>query len=264
MRFYADHFSRVAEAYAACRPHYPAQLFSYLADTAPARGLAWDCAAGSGQATLPLAAEFQQVVGTDISAEMLQRAPHHPRISYRVCPADQSGLNDASADLVSIGQALHWLDLEPFYAEVDRVLRPRGILAAWCYGTQLLKDRSLDAVLGRYYSDVVGSYWPAERSHVEAGYRTLPFPYPEIHAPALAIEERWTMPQLLGYIGTWSATQRFRETEGFDPVIQLGRELGSLWGDPATVRLVSWPLSLRVGRKPVPFTSRGSDARSRS
>lgn len=264
MKFYADHFSRVAAAYASCRPRYPAQLFSYVANVAPARELAWDCAAGSGQATLPLAAEFQRVVGTDISAEMLERAPRHPRISYRVCPADQSGLTDASADLVSIGQALHWLDLEPFYAEVERVLVPGGVLAAWCYGTQLLGDSTLDAVLGRYYSEVVGPYWPAERCHVEAGYGTLPFPYPELQSPALVMEEHWTMSQLLGYVGTWSATQRFRETEGLDPVVELGRELGSYWGEPEKARLVSWPLSLRVGRKGVPLTSRGSDARSYS
>jgi hypothetical protein len=96
---------------------------------------------------------------------------------------------------------------------------------------------------------VVGPYWPAERRHVEAGYRTLPFPYAELETPAFEMEERWSLPQLLGYLGTWSATQRFREVQGCDPVVQLAGGLAVSWGDPASVRLVRWPLSLRVGRK---------------
>ena len=33
--------------------------------------LAWDCAAGSGQATIPLAQTFQRVLATDASSAML-------------------------------------------------------------------------------------------------------------------------------------------------------------------------------------------------
>jgi SAM-dependent methyltransferase len=250
MKPYADHFSSVASAYAACRPRYPAELFTYLSSLPARQEIAWDCAAGSGLATLPLTRSFRRVLATDVSAEMLERAPRHPRIEYRVSRAEDSGLADASADLVTVAQALHWLDIDPFYAEVERVLAPGGVLAVWSYTNQLLGDRALDAVLTHFYTDVVGPYWPAERRHVEAGYRTLPFPYAELPVPGFAMEERWTLPQLLGYLGTWSATQRFREARGYDPVAQLGTELSTSWGDSAFPRPVRWPLSLRVGRKP--------------
>jgi len=249
MKPYADHFSRVASAYATCRPGYPANLFSYLSDLLARHELAWDCAAGSGQATLPLAGKFRRVLATDVSAAMLERAPHHPSIEYRVSRAEDSGLADSSADLVTVAQALHWLDIEPFYAEVERVLAPGGVLAVWSYASQLLDDEALDTRLTSFYTEVVGPYWPAERRHVETGYRTLPFPYAELEAPAFAMEQRWTLPQLLGYLGTWSATQRFREAEGYDPVAQLAGELALSWGDPTSARLIRWPLSLRVGRK---------------
>jgi SAM-dependent methyltransferase len=180
---------------------------------------------------------------------MLDHAPPHPKIEYRVAPAEASGLSSASTDLVTVAQALHWLDIEPFYAEAERVLTPDGVLAVWAYGTQLLGDESIDNVLGRFYSDVVGPYWPVERRHVESGYRTLPFPFAELEVPTFAMEEQWTLPELLGYIGTWSATQRFREMLGHDPVDLLARELGPFWGNPGTVRQVRWPLSLRVGRR---------------
>src|SRR5882672_11427376 len=119
-----DHFSSVASQYAAFRPRYPAALFQWLAATAPRRERVWDCACGSGQASLDLAAHFHTVIGTDLSAGQLAQAPAHERISYRVALAEQSGLESASCDLVTVAQALHWFDLPRFYAEARRVLRP--------------------------------------------------------------------------------------------------------------------------------------------
>jgi SAM-dependent methyltransferase len=246
---YADHFSRLASAYANCRPGYPDDLFRYLAGLPARHELAWDCAAGSGQATLPLARAFRRVVATDASPAMLHQAPRHPKIQYWVAPGEASGLRTASADLVTVAQALHWLDVDVFYDEVKRVLAPGGVLAVWTYGTQHLDDEGIDALLQKFYKEVVGPYWPLERAHVEAGYRTLPFPFAELAAPSFAMQEQWKLSELLGYLRTWSATQRFRETVGRDPVDQLAREVAPLWGDPTMSRRIRWPLSLRVGRR---------------
>jgi ubiquinone/menaquinone biosynthesis C-methylase UbiE len=246
----ADHFSQVAPAYASCRPGYPDELFDYLGEQVSRHHLAWDCAAGSGQATIALARQFDRVIATDISASMLQQAPRHPAVEYRVAPADASGLADATADLVTVAQALHWLDIEAFYAEAARVLVPGGVLAVWTYGTQYLDEPPLDRVLQRFYTEIVGPHWSPERRHVESGYRTLSFPFPELEPPALGMEQRWSLAQLLGYVGTWSASQRFRKAVGQDPVTQLARDLGPHWGDPLVRRRVRWPLSLRLGRRP--------------
>jgi ubiquinone/menaquinone biosynthesis C-methylase UbiE len=247
---YADHFSRLATSYVSCRPGYPPALFAYLAERVQRRELAWDCAAGSGQATVPLAAWFRRVVATDISASMLDQAPRRSNIEYRVTPAQSSGLGDSSTDLVAVAQALHWLELDPFYEEASRVLIPGGLLAVWTYGSQALDDRAMDDVLSRFYQDVVGPYWPVERRHVESGYRTLAFPFVELKTPQFTMEERWSLAQLLGYIRTWSAAQRYLETVGTNPVDQLARELTPLWGEPAAQRRIRWPLTLRIGRRP--------------
>ena len=246
---FADHFSRLAPTYATCRPGYPDQLFAYLASLAPRRELAWDCAAGSGQATLGLVNHFNQVVATDLSRSMLDQAPAHRRIEYRVAPAQASGLPAATVDLVTVAQALHWLDISAFYAEVERVLVPGGILAVWTYGAQQLDEPGLERELAHFYSQVVGPFWPPERRHVESGYRTLPFPLPDLQPPAFTMERHWTLPQLLGYVRTWSATDRFREQVGHDPVSRLEEELAAHWGDPSVPRRVRWPLSLRLGRR---------------
>ncbi|HEU4588963.1 MAG TPA: class I SAM-dependent methyltransferase [Gemmatimonadales bacterium] len=247
---FTDHFAPVAGAYAAHRPRYDEALFDWLATLAPRRTLAWDCGAGSGQATLPLADRFERVVGTDASAGQLAGAPTHARIEWRVAPAERSGLASASADLVTVAQALHWFDVPAFYREVDRVLAPGGVLAVWTYNRHRTDDPAVDEVVDRFYSETVGPYWPPERRLVEEGYRALPFPYPQLPAPPFRMEARWSLAELLGYIGSWSAVARYRAVRGSDPLVPLSRELESRWGNPAATRPVRWALTVRAGRRP--------------
>src|SRR5262245_28229841 len=87
-----DHFSSVANRYANFRPHYPAALFDYLSTLVPRSSVVWDCACGNGQATLDLATRFEKVIATDASREQIASATPHPKIEYRVAPAEQSGL----------------------------------------------------------------------------------------------------------------------------------------------------------------------------
>ena len=245
---FSDHFSAVAEAYAAARPTYPPALFDHLAALAPSRAHAWDCAAGNGQATLALAARFARVTATDASAAQLAQAPRHPGVTYRVGLAQESGLADASVDLVTVAQALHWIDLPKFYEEVGRVLVADGVLAVWCYGLQRLDDEAIDVPLGHFYGSVVGPYWAPERKLVETGYRTVPFPFEELEAPPFEMAHEWLLPELLAYLRTWSATCAFVKARGFDPVTALAGELGPVWGPGDRRRRVRWPLSLRIGR----------------
>lgn len=244
---FPDHFSMVAAAYAQWRPHYPEALFAWLATLPRTRALAWDCGAGTGQATVPLTRYFQRVVATDASAAQLDAAPRHPHVDYRVALAEASGLAGRSVDLVVVAQALHWFAWPAFYAEVDRVLAPGGVVAVWTYGRPHLDDAPADAVLRTFHDETLGPYWPPERSHVVRAYRTLPFPYAELPAPAFAMEAQWTLPALLGYIGTWSAVGRYRTVRGCNPVEAFSRAFHDVWGMADTVRRVAWPLYVRVG-----------------
>jgi len=246
---FSDHFSGVASNYASFRPNYPDDLFAWLAEVSPGQALTWDCAAGSGQASLGLAEHFDQVVATDASAAQIAAASPHPRVEYRVASAEDCGLPDASVDLITVAQALHWFDLERFYAEARRVLAPGGVLAVWTYGVNSVEGEDIDQAVQTFYRDTVGPYWPPERRLVETGYRTLPFPFPELPPPPFVMQASWNLPQLLGYFRSWSASARFIADRGHDPVTKLGWELQPMWGDPNIRRQVSWPLSVRVGRK---------------
>jgi SAM-dependent methyltransferase len=244
---FADHFSGVSAAYAAFRPRYPDALFDALAALAPAREAAWDCGTGSGQAALGLARHFTRVIATDASDAQIAAATPHPRVTYRVAPAESSGLEDRSVDLVAAAQAVHWFDRPRFWREARRVLRPNGVVAVWTYG-RFEVTPEIDRVVQRFYREVVGPFWPPERKLVEERYKTLDFPFAELPAPELAIEGRLTLDQVAGYIRTWSATRGYIARHGRDPVDDLVAELAPLWSDRAMPRPARWPLAMRVGR----------------
>lgn len=248
MNPFNDHFAPVAASYAGFRPTYPAQLFAWLAQIAFGHDLAWDCAAGSGQASLGLVPHFGRIVATDASRAQIEAATSHPNVEFVVAAAEVSGLPDVSVDLITVAQALHWFDLNRFYAEARRVLKPGGVLAVWTYGIQAVEDGEINARVQTFYHDTVGPYWPPERRHVESGYRTLPFPFAHVPSPVFHMETCWTLSDLLGYFRSWSATGRYMAENGSDPVDGLAGEIAPVWGNPLTQRRVTWPLSLRVGR----------------
>ena len=245
---FKDHFSARSSDYARYRPDYPDALFDWLASLVPAGHVAWDCATGNGQAAGALARHFERVIATDASTRQLASAAPHPRVEYRVAPAEQSGLGDASVDLVTVAQAAHWFDLERFYAEVRRVLRPGGSVVLWSYSVCTVDD-AVDQVIAHFYVDVVGPYWPPDRAAVDDHYRSLPFPFPELTPPAgLTMEKRWSLDDLLGYLGTWSSTQGYVRARGEDPLPALRERLRPAWGEAGTEHLVRWPLHIRAGR----------------
>lgn len=244
---FRDRFASAAPAYAAFRPRYPAALFAALAGHAPGHHMAWDCATGSGQAAIGLAEHFALVEATDASAAQLAAALPHPRVHYRQAPAEASGLAPRSVELVTVAQALHWLDRPAFYAEVRRVLAPGGVVAAWCYGLVELGP-ALDEPIRAFYERTVGPYWPPERALVDSGYRTIDFPFAELAPPPITMEAELTLAELGGYLGTWSAVLSYRSARGHDPVAPLLDRLRVEWGGPERRRTARWPLALRAGR----------------
>jgi SAM-dependent methyltransferase len=241
---FKDHFSGHAGRYAVYRPTYPDALFAFLADCCDGRRHAWDCATGNGQTAIALTHWFDRITATDASTAQIDAAKPHPRIDYRVAPAEASGLASASLDLITVSQALHWFDIDRFFDEAVRVLVPGGVLAAWSYGLCHV-DEACDAIVLSLYREI-DAYWPPERQLVDEGYRHITLPMPVIAAPPFEMTAVWSADAMLGYLRTWSAAQRWLRDRGSDPVTSIESALRLAWGDGP--REVRWPLALKLCR----------------
>lgn len=244
---FKDYFSKDSGNYATYRPLYPIDLVDELANLCQSHHRALDCGCGTGQLSVLLAERFEEVIATDASSEQINKATPQDRVHYKTALAEHSGLPNASADLITVAQAAHWLDLDPFYQEVQRIARPNAILALITYGV-LHVEGSVDSLIQQFYYETINQYWPPERKHVEDGYQSLAFPFSEIAVPAVEMHAFWNLDELIGYFNTWSAVKVAEKTLGFNPASQFRMELLNAWGDPTIKKKITWPLSIRAGK----------------
>lgn len=123
----ATSFHQAADAYARARPSYPPEAVAWMLPDA-ARRVA-DVGAGTGKLSAVIASTGREIVAIDPDAGMLRKLEsEHPGIRTLVGSAEQLPLPDASVDVVTFGQAWHWVDPSAAAAEAARVLRPGGAL----------------------------------------------------------------------------------------------------------------------------------------
>ncbi len=246
---YKDLFSNQAEEYRLYRPSYPDALFSHISALAPGREAAWDCATGNGQSAVLLAKHFRHVCATDASADQIAHAIRHPNVRYQVSSAHATGLKEHSIDLVTVAQAIHWFDNEAFYHEVERVLKPGGVIAAWSYRLPKISPE-VDRIIHTLFDDILADYWENEIQLARQEYRTLLFPFEELPSPEFSFTTIWSFPRLIGYLLTWSGVATCRRKKGIDPVDGITQNLLDAWGERSTEKEVRWEIFLRSGRIP--------------
>ena len=241
---FEDHFSAHAHAYARHRPLYPRELFLWLASNAPNRSLAWDAGTGNGQVAVALAEHFERVIATDASSDQLTHAIAHERVEYRNEPVGHASLRDASVDSITAGAAAHWFDLEGFYRDVRRVAKSGALVALFSYGP---RDFS-DPLVRHFTEDVLAGYWPERIQYVHDRYTTIPFPFEEVAAPPFVMTAEWNLYELLAFLETWSASQRYLHERGTRATDVIAQDVARNWTDPMERRRFECPLFMRAGR----------------
>ena len=245
---FKDYFSAQSALYVKSRPTYPDELFQFLASLTPADNLAWDCATGNGQAAVSLAKYFKKVIATDGSEQQIKNAVPHERVKYSVALAENSGTETGAVDLVTIASALRWMDFDKFYKEVDRVLKPQGIFAAWAYCDSHIDDK-IDSIVKHLSREILADYWSSERTYVFNYYRDIPFPLKTIETPSFKTSVTANLDFLLGNLHSWSGTQGYIKATGKDPVELVKKQLENAWGDATKPKEITWNLILKAGRK---------------
>jgi ubiquinone/menaquinone biosynthesis C-methylase UbiE len=126
-------FNRMVDVYDA-RPPYPAALIETLASLVRSGGRVVDVGAGIGHVAIPLAARGLDVIAiepAELMLERLRKQAEAAQVSLRIqhAAAEALPVADRSTSLVTVVDALHFLDAERSGMEVARVLEPGGALA---------------------------------------------------------------------------------------------------------------------------------------
>ena len=239
-------FSSRSADYARFRPTYPEALFTWLASQCVATDTALDLAAGNGQASIPLIGHFRRVLACDASTKQLSAVGDWSGVRRFVAEAEYLPLRRGQLDLLVVAQALHWFATPTFFAQAQFALKPNGLFCAWCYSLLEVSAEG-DAVIRTLYSETLSGYWPAGRSSVDAGYSDIQAPFASIDTPAFALEARWNLSELIGYLSTWSAVKLWQQRHDRDPIAMIEAQLSSAWGPAERRRIIRWPLHFLTG-----------------
>ncbi len=241
-----DNFSEEANKYAQFRPTYPIAFFDYLKTITQNHETAWDCGTGNGQVAQILAKTYQHVYATDISKAQLDNAIPLPNIYYSIQSAEECHFKDNFFDLIIIAQAIHWFHFEQFYKQVNRTAKNNAHIVV--IGYDLLNINPLiDAIIKRFYTQIIGPYWDNERHYIDEKYQTIPFPFTEIKTLEFENKYQWNLAQLIGYLNTWSAVKHYVKANNTNPIDLIYKELNEIW-QPDEIKTVNFPLLTRIGK----------------
>ncbi|KAK5118499.1 hypothetical protein LTR62_003014 [Meristemomyces frigidus] len=223
-----------AASYAQFRPTYPRSLYNtVLAYHRGPRRQCLDLGCGTGILTREVAKNFDCVLGTDPSTNMIKQAreqsqSQHGNVTFQQGSAESTPeLGDGSVDLVVAGQAAHWFTYDLLWPEMARLVRPGGTLAFWGYSdpmfvtcpraSEIMKAYQYDTRPGK-----LGSYWSMPgRSYVQDKLRIIQPPSADwvdverieydvgtegrgSGVGKLFMERKLTVGDMKGYLRTWS------------------------------------------------------------
>lgn len=244
--------------YAAARPAYPKELFAKLSALTAHHCCAWDVGTGNGQAAIGVAEHYDSVVATDVSTEQLRHAMPHPKVRYLHTPDTTPGEDglvamlggEASVDLITVAQAVHWFDLPAFYGVARRVLRrPGGVIAVWGYNYRM---SPVEDMMARFF-DTTLPYLDTRARYCTDGYRDLPFPFEDIglvkegEPVSFDMEQEMSFEGLIAMLRSWSAVTTAKQ-QGVDLLGErVVKELEEGWGGPSLVRKVTYKAFLLAG-----------------
>ncbi|HTO78542.1 MAG TPA: class I SAM-dependent methyltransferase, partial [Methylocystis sp.] len=144
--------------------------------------------------------------------------------------------------------SIHWFDLERFYENAKRTLKPQGVIVAWTYDWPYTHSEPVDAVLAALRDDILRPFWDAASTYYFSRYENLPFPFTPIDSPRFFVPIAHSQDELGKFLSTWSALKKYRQREKADPLSLIARELDAAWRLAPPALPLRVPLHMRAGR----------------
>lgn len=241
-------FNQHAADYAKFRPIYPIEIFEFLKQVSPSNDLAYDVGTGNGQCAVTLANYFCNVLASDLSKEQIANSVPKKNVRYFVSEAHESNIQAESVDLITVATAIHWFNFDKFYSESKRILKKEGVIAVWSYGWHECENQQISNMIQKIGKEILKDFWSPQPKLIWDEYKTIPFPFVEMNHPKFNQTLYWDRNEFIGYLTTWSATQKYIQAKEEHPVKSIYTELTEIWKDPQSKLKFNGPIYMRLGR----------------
>lgn len=225
----AESFGTVAGRYDRFRPTYPPALFELLRDVAPGPAVL-DVGCGTGKASVALGGLGFDVLGVEADDRMADVARSHG-ISVDTATFEGWDPRGRTFDLITCGQAWHWIDAAAGSAMAASLLNPGGALALfWNYAEVPARVRAvLDAVYAEHAPELAqGMYGvPVQRRRNDTAEGAAAPAFATVAVHDFTWERTYTGTEWAGMVGTHSDHIRL----GAERVTALAGAVESQLGD---------------------------------
>ena len=218
--------------YALYRPTYPKALLNMILtfvskNNGSGLNVVVDVGCGSGQSTFFLCDHFKTVIGVDASAAQIANAQKkitqmlpenkYQNIEFKVGNAYNLPVESSSADIITCASCWHWLNPDVFYKEVNRVLKPNGVLAiyGYCANTDLSVG---DYHCQKMFTDFIhrmkeAGFWHERFTHCEEKYSAvnLPLNFAATERHEFSMPWNTTLDDFIGYLSTILVYRDFKQ-----------------------------------------------------
>lgn len=147
-----ERFSGCADAYAAHRPAYGADVLTFALEGLGAAPCVADLGAGTGISSRLLAAAGARVLAVEPNAAMRARAEPTPNLTWVDGTGERTTLDAGSVAAAVAFQAFHWFASDAALAEIMRIVRASGTAAC------VLNERDESDAFAAAYGDIVRKY----------------------------------------------------------------------------------------------------------
>ncbi|EAR82770.1 RNA cap guanine-N2 methyltransferase (macronuclear) [Tetrahymena thermophila SB210] len=222
------------------RPKYPSKFFELILQNLNSKENYLDVGCGTGQMLFKLNSHFKFAVGTDISEKQVSVAnekiannQEYSNVKVIQCDANNiiSSLEKNSLplsyDLVTVGQALHWFEVEKFlHLTQSKILKQnqnsRFATAAYYWdgfdidiNDELLSGKQIHE---SYYNQI-NDYYDFDRDNLYTNYKYYPFNkyFEQISEDSFVEKDIFQLDDLVRYMKTSSAYNTLVEKNSNNP-----------------------------------------------
>ncbi|RWS11574.1 putative methyltransferase-like isoform X2, partial [Dinothrombium tinctorium] len=164
-----------------------------------------------------------KIIGLDVSESQISEANRcnpFSNVEFKVSAAESLPVADASVDLLTACQCMHWFDIPAFLNEARRVLKLNGVLMVSRYTVPFLYTTNkesipiINLIYDTYRSGVLQKYFNMDRlQYFDSGYAQVEFPFSDVSRRKTFMDEVVAGESCIDDVQSWSGFQILLQKE---------------------------------------------------